>query len=97
MGHEAGSLGQRVDGSAAISPSQLPTGVRQRDHQQCGFVSSDGRRCSETCRLQFDHIMPFALGGTNEASNLRLVCPAHNQLFAEKSFGREKIESYFHR
>lgn len=78
-------------------PKSIKYAVRQRDRHQCTFVSHDGRRCSETCGLELDHIEPFAFGGTNEASNLRLLCPAHNQLFAEKAFGREKIESYFKR
>ena len=78
-------------------PKAVAYKVRERDQHQCTFISSTGRRCSEKCGLELDHIEPFALGGTNEASNLRLLCPAHNQLHAEATFGREKIESYFHR
>jgi len=40
-------------------------------------------------RINFAKVKIF-LGG-------ELACPAHNQLFAEKSFDREKIESYFQR
>ncbi len=76
-------------------PKAIKYQVRQRDQHQCTFTNSSGRRCTETCGLELDHIEPFAFGGTNEASNLRLLCPAHNQLFAEKAFGRDKIESFF--
>lgn len=69
--------------------------VRERDQYRCSFVSSSGKRCTETCGLEFDHVVPFALGGDSETSNLRLLCHAHNQLAAELVFGRKKIESYF--
>jgi hypothetical protein len=78
-------------------PKAVAYRVRTRDKHQCTYISSTGRRCSETCGLELDHIEPFAYGGTNEVSNLRLLCSAHNQLFAEKAFGREKIEAYFQR
>ncbi len=69
--------------------------VFKRDEHRCTFCV-DGHRCSETQRLQIDHINPFAKGGKNEISNLRLLCPAHNQLFAERAFGKEKMEIYRH-
>jgi hypothetical protein len=65
--------------------------VRQRDNCQCTFISGDGRRCSETRRLQIDHIVPFALGGKSSVGNLRLLCPAHNQHEAERVFGEAAI------
>jgi hypothetical protein len=34
------------------------------------------------------HITPIARGGTSTAANLRLRCRAHNQLEAERTFGR---------
>ena len=75
-------------------PKAVVKEIRKRDQLQCSFVTKDGKRCNEKHCLQMDHIKPFALGGSNEASNLRLLCPAHNQLLAEKTFGRDKIESY---
>jgi len=69
--------------------------VKERDQYQCTFVGSTGKRCSETCGLELDHIKPFALGGSSDDSNLRLLCSSHNQLAAERVFGKEKIESYF--
>jgi 5-methylcytosine-specific restriction endonuclease McrA len=73
----------------------IPAAVRDevfiRDGGQCTFCSAEGKRCEETQRLQVDHIKPFALGGSHEAANLRLLCPAHNKLMAERVFGKEKI------
>jgi 5-methylcytosine-specific restriction endonuclease McrA len=73
----------------------IPAAVRDevfvRDGGQCTFCSADGKRCDETQRLQVDHIQPFALGGSHEAENLRLLCPTHNKLMAERVFGKEKI------
>ena len=50
--------------------------VTKRDQCQCTFVAADGKRCSETRNLQFDHVRPHALGGKSSAENLRLLCPA---------------------
>lgn len=68
--------------------------VNERDSHQCSFVSKDGQRCQEIDGLQIDHIKPHGLGGGNELENLRLLCPAHNLLLAEQTFGREKIHFY---
>ena len=85
----------RVNKRSRYIPKSVAHRVQERDQHQCTFTSSAGRRCSETCGLELDHIYPFALGDTNEASNLRLLCFAHNQFYAEQAFGKEKIESYF--
>jgi 5-methylcytosine-specific restriction endonuclease McrA len=73
----------------------IPAAVRDevfvRDGGQCTFCSAEGKRCEETQRLQVDHIEPFALGGSHEPENLRLLCPAHNRLMAERVFGKEKV------
>jgi len=75
-------------------PVAVKREVTLRDKNQCTFCSPDGHRCTERYRLEFDHVQPFALGGGNEASNLRLVCRAHNSLYAERVFGVEKIKSF---
>ena len=42
----------------------------------------DGGRCvvcGETDELQFDHVLPYALGGTSlTAENVQLLCARHN-------------------
>jgi 5-methylcytosine-specific restriction endonuclease McrA len=52
-------------------------------------VSASGRRCSETRDLEFDHIEPYAQGGTPSVANVRLLCRVHNQYEAERTFGVE--------
>ena len=54
---------------------------------RCAHVGTDGR-CPETRNLDVDHIVPVAMGGTDEPDNLRPACRGHNQRFADLSFGR---------
>lgn len=68
-------------------PAAIRREVTKRDGGRCAYVSSTGRRCGETARLEFDHIEPLARGGTTSVRNLRLRCRAHNQLEAEIAFG----------
>ncbi len=65
--------------------------VLQRDNYQCTYCAADGTQCCERVGLEIDHITPFALGGGHEMENLRVVCKAHNGLFAEQVFGRDFI------
>lgn len=66
--------------------------VIRRDGGRCTFVDRNGERCTETIALQVDHVRPRALGGSNNTSNLRAMCPAHNRLLAERTFGRDVVE-----
>ena len=67
--------------------------VRERDGGRCTYVSDDGTRCPETRGLECDHIQPIARGGDSRASNIRLRCRAHNQLEAEKAFGKQFMQT----
>jgi 5-methylcytosine-specific restriction endonuclease McrA len=62
--------------------------VWERDGGQCAFVSDHGHRCEARSRLEFDHVIPLARGGESTASNLRLLCRAHNQHAADRVLGR---------
>ena len=66
--------------------------VFERDGLGCTYVSPDGRRCETRAFLEVDHANPQALGGTGEVENLRVRCRAHNQLWAEQAYGRERVE-----
>jgi len=74
----------------------IPRAERQevltRDNHRCSYTAADGTRCNETHYLEFDHIQPYALGGKTDASNLRLLCRAHNQLHARNCFGSTFIQ-----
>lgn len=68
--------------------------VSARDEEQRTYVSPDGRRCPERSFLELHHHdTPYARGGAATADNLRIMCHAHNALFAERDFGREFMQS----
>ena len=60
--------------------------VMLRDKQRCTFRSRSGHKCNSTHNLQIDHIKPFALGGSNDPQNLRVLCAAHNRHMARMIF-----------
>ena len=70
--------------------------VLARDGEQCTYVDEEGRRCSSRAFLELDHIEPRALGGPDDAANLRVTCRAHNQLHAETLLGRKCVERGIH-
>lgn len=45
-------------------------------------------RCRSRFALEIDHVIPIALGGTDDIVNLQLLCQAHNSRRAMKTFGR---------
>jgi hypothetical protein len=59
----------------------------QRAESRCEFV-----RCDCKFGLQREHVIPLARGGTNELSNMELLCATHNRLRARQNFGNEKID-----
>ena len=69
-------------------PKLVKHQVRERDNNQCSYVSPQGKRCTATHALQFDHINPHCRGGTNSVQNIRLLCPAHNRFEAKRLFGK---------
>src|SRR5688572_1488224 len=83
----------------AVSPGSraIPAAVRRavwaRDGGRCTFTSASGRRCDARRGLEYDHVVPFALGGTSTAEGVRLRCRAHNQYDAEQEFGGAVMES----
>jgi 5-methylcytosine-specific restriction endonuclease McrA len=51
-------------------------------------------RCSSRYQLELDHIVPYAMGGTDDLKNLRLFCRAHNLRHAVESYGTELMSHY---
>jgi len=78
---------EAIPKSARHIPAAVRDGVYTRDTGRCTFTGPNGVRCESTRNLQIDHVKPFALGGGNDASNLRLLCAKHNQLRAKRTFG----------
>lgn len=60
-------------------PQDVKIAVAVRDGGRCTKIRSDGRRCTRTRALHYDHrFIPFRLGGPQEAWNLCLLCDEHN-------------------
>jgi hypothetical protein len=88
-----------AQGLTSTPPATRPAPTRKRrgslaardatfaaDRYQCSYVSPTGKRCTARRFLEVDHVRPFALGGASEAANFRLLCRAHNAMYAERSF-----------
>ncbi len=72
---------------AQISPA-LRNKILYRDNGACVFVDPEtGRCCGSRERVEVDHIISRALGGTDEPDNLRTLCRAHNLMMARRAFG----------
>src|SRR3954447_16951597 len=55
-----------------LIPTEIKLEVWQRDGGKCS-------KCAATDELHFDHILPFAKGGTSlTATNVQLLCARHN-------------------
>lgn len=63
-------------------PKWIKSEVWRRDKGRCAYVGAGGQ-CESRSGLEFDHIRPWAHGGSsNDPANIRLLCRAHNQLAA---------------
>jgi hypothetical protein len=74
-------------------PAHVKRQVWRRDDGRCTFVNGKGRRCERRHGLHFDHRNPVALGGVATIENIRLLCPTHNQLEAERRLGADFMRS----
>ncbi|WP_308426582.1 HNH endonuclease [Streptomyces fuscichromogenes] len=61
--------------------------VIRRDGSQCTARHSDGTRCPEP-GTDVDHIVPHSLGGSDDMSNLALLCPWHHRAKSGSEGGR---------
>jgi len=57
-----------------ILPAEVRKYVLVRNNYQCQSCGSCDRP-----KLQIDHIIPLALGGSNDLSNLQVLCATCNQ------------------
>lgn len=75
-------------------PARLRRAIWTRDGGACAFTAPDGRRCGETGRIEYHHVVPYASGGKTTLENIELRCSAHNRYEAEQYFG-ETVMSLF--
>ena len=85
-----------TDGEKVKKPAPqrkpLPMAVKkfvwQRANACCEYHDPKTKtRCRSKFALEPDHIVSLALGGTDEVSNLQLLCRVHNSRRAIKTFG----------
>lgn len=86
-------LPQKMESNSRYIPQAIKDTVWQRDGGACSFVSKEGKRCRSIHFLEWDHEMPFSLGGrSDDPNNIRLLCRSHNRLVASQVFGINHIE-----
>ena len=73
-------------------PARIRERVLERASYRCEYIGSEGCRCTQRTGLEIDHREPFARGGGNSESNLRVLCKRHNGFQAERDFGEEFIK-----
>lgn len=69
----------------------IPVGVKRLIWKK---ADNKCENCSSTFALEIDHIQPKALGGTNHAENLRLLCRSCNQRSAIERLGHNRMQQY---
>lgn len=87
--NELPTLEVKINKQTRYIEAKVRREVLINDQFQCTFVSKiTGKRCGETKGLQLDHSLPFALGGSNQSTNLKTLCASHNRWAGEKIFGK---------
>jgi len=81
-----------LDSEGSHIPQALADEVYVRDQGCCTFVGQDGRRCGSTWQVQFEHLIPRAIGGKHTLDNITLHCARHNRLKADQVFGKEFMQ-----
>jgi HNH endonuclease len=67
--------------AAASSPAARKREPIPRDVKHAVFQRDEGRcvECGSNFDIQYDHVIPFAMGGANTVENLQLLCGRCNQ------------------
>ncbi|MBI5631062.1 MAG: HNH endonuclease [Elusimicrobia bacterium] len=82
-------------GASRYIPQSVKDEVWSRDGGRCSYMSPDGRHCEERGGLEYDHVRPWARGGTSsDPANIRLLCRTHNRFAAVQAFGEGHMERF---
>src|SRR5262249_8847002 len=84
----------KTSAASRYIPAPIRRFVAERDGMRCRYVDEQGRRCSESHRLEFHHRHPFGFGGDHRPDELRLMCKRHNQLLAERDYGPDAMAKH---
>ena len=78
--------------------TRVPAAVRRqvwtRDGGRCQWPLESGGICGSNLRVEFDHVIPRALGGRSTPENIRLLCRFHNDVAARRTFGDEWMNQF---
>lgn len=75
-------------------PAHVRRAVWTRDGGCCQWKLPSGEICGSRTRVQFDHVIPRALGGKSTIENLRLLCGPHNRLAARRILGDACVDRH---
>ncbi|MGE5049226.1 MAG: HNH endonuclease, partial [Deltaproteobacteria bacterium] len=88
----------RAERDASETARGIPASVRRevwkRDGGRCQWPLDSGGICQSIERVEYDHIIPRAMGGSSRPGNLRLLCRFHNDLAARRAFGAEWMNQF---
>jgi len=86
-------LPKKLENHSRYIPVAIKESVLERDEARCSYVSPDGQPCNSKHFLEWDHQVPFCLGGrSDDPENIRILCRTHNRLMATQWFGLDYIE-----
>src|SRR5580704_9418541 len=81
-----------VDERSRHIPMSIKRDYLNKKEAVCSFVSQSGVKCISKAFLQWDHIKPYALGGSStDPKNIRILCFHHNQLMKERHFPNHRL------
>jgi 5-methylcytosine-specific restriction endonuclease McrA len=73
-------LGLRIPIGSRTIPQDVKIAVSVRDEGKC-------QRCSSTKDLQYDHVIPYSMGGDNSVENIQLLCRRCNAAKSNRYVG----------
>ena len=81
-----------VEAPVTVLSRYIPMAVKHarilREGWQCTYISPQGVRCGATRHLEWDHVLPFALGGSStEPGNVRISA----QVTIENAHGKPLV------
>jgi hypothetical protein len=78
----------KIEKQRKAIPMTVQRQIWKRANACCEHLDGSSKtRCTSKFALETDHIISLALGGSNKAENLRLLCRSHNSRRAIKTFG----------
>src|SRR3954471_221406 len=81
-------------GETARIAASVKRQVWRRDGGCCQWPLESGGVCQSRIRVEYDHIIPRAAGGSSTPGNIRLLCRFHNDLAARRTFGADWMNRF---